>query len=63
MVKNLPGNEGDVRDPSSIPGSGRSPGEGHGSPFQHSCLKNSMDRGTWQATVHSVAQSWTTLSD
>ena len=63
MVKNLPGNEGDVRDPSSIPGSGRSPGEGHGSPLQYSYLKNAMDRGTWQATVHGVANSWTRLSD
>ena len=49
MVKNLPANGGDV---GSIPGSERSPGEGNGSPFQYSCLENSMDRGTWQATVH-----------
>ena len=35
-----------------IPGSGRSPGEGHGSPLQYSCLENSMDRGAWQATAH-----------
>ena len=38
-------------DPGSIPGSGRSPGEGNGNPLQYSCLKNSMDRGDWQATV------------
>ena len=38
-------------DPGSIPGSGRSPGEGNGNPLQYSCLKNSMDRGAWQATV------------
>ena len=63
MVKNLPTNEGDVRDPSSIPGSGRSPGGGHGSPLQFSCLKNSMDRGTWWATVDGIAKSWTRLSE
>ena len=43
-------------DPSSIPGSGRSPGEGHGNPLQYSCLENPMDRGAWQATVHGVAK-------
>ena len=42
-------NAGDL---GSIPGSGRSPGEGHGSLLQYSCLENSMDRGAWQATVH-----------
>ena len=36
----------------SIPGSGRSPGEGNGNPLQYSCLANSMDRGAWQSTVH-----------
>ena len=41
----------------SIPGSGRSPGEGNGYPLQHSCLENSMDRGAWEATVHGVAKS------
>ena len=50
-------------DPSSIPGSGRSPGEGHGNPPQHSCLENPMDRGAWWATVHTVAKSRTWLSD
>ena len=54
MVKNLPAN---ARDTGSIPGSGRSPGEGNGNPFQYSCLENSMDRGTWQATVHGAAES------
>ena len=39
-------------DSGSIPGLGRSPGGGHGNPAQYSCLENSMDRGTWQATVH-----------
>ena len=46
-----------------IPGSGRSPGEGNGNPFQYSCLENSMDRGAWQAIVHGVTKSWTRLSD
>ena len=48
MVKNPPADAGDVRDPSSIPGSGRSPGEGHSNPLQYSCLENSMDRDAWQ---------------
>ena len=43
-------------DPSSIPGSGRPPGEGHGNPLQYSCLENPTDRGAWQATVHGVAK-------
>ena len=43
-------------DPSSIPGSGRSPGEGNGNPLQYSCLENPMDRGAWRATVHGVAR-------
>ena len=46
-------------DPSSIPGSGRSPGEGNGNPVQYSCPENPMDRGAWQATVHGVAKSRT----
>ena len=46
-------------DPGSIPGLGRSPGEGNGNPLQYSCLENSMDRGTWWATVQGVAKSWT----
>ena len=44
-------------DPGSVPELGRSPGEGHGNPLQYSCLKNSMDRGACQATVHKVAES------
>ena len=52
-----------VGDLGSIPGSGRSPGEGNGNPLQYSCLENSMDRGAWWATVHGVAKSWTQLSD
>ena len=51
-------NEGEL---GSSPGSGRSPGGGHGNPFQHSCLENPMDRGTWQATVHGIAKSQTQL--
>ena len=47
----------------SIPGLGRSAGEGNGYPFQYSCLENSMDKGAWQATVHRVAKSQTQLSD
>ena len=43
-------------DPGSIPGSGRSPGEENGNPLQSSCLKNSIDRGAWQAAVHGVAR-------
>ena len=45
-----------------IPGLGRSPGEGNGSPLQYSCLENSMDRGAWQATVHGVTYTLNVLS-
>ena len=45
----------------SIPGSGRSPGEGNGNPLQYSCLENPMDRGAWRAIVHEVAKSQTQL--
>ena len=51
--KNSPANEGDA---SSIPGLGRFPGEGNGSPLQYFCLENPMDRGAWQATVHVVTK-------
>ena len=50
-------------DPGSIPGSGRSPGEGNGNPLQYSCLENPMDPGAWWATIHGVAKSRTRLSD
>ena len=50
-------------DPGSIPGSGRSPGERKDYPLQYSCLKNPMDRGAWQATVHGVAKSRKRLRD
>ena len=53
-------NAGDAVDLGSIPGSGRSPGGGHGNPLQDSCLENPMDRGASQTTVHGVAKSDTT---
>ena len=53
----------DAGDLGSIPGSGRPPGEGNGTPLQFSCLENPMDGGTWRATVHGVANSRTRLSD
>jgi len=49
---------GDARDMDLIPGSGRAPGVGNGNLFQYSCLKNSMDRRAWQATVYEVTKSW-----
>ena len=61
VVKNPPANAGDVRDSSSIPGWGRSPGGGHGNPLHYPCLENPMDRGVWQATPHRVAKSQTRL--
>ena len=59
-VKTSVCNAGDL---GSIPGLGRSPGEGNGSPLQYSCLENPMDGGAWWATVHGVAKSQTRLSD
>ena len=56
MVKNPPANAGDVRDMGLIPGSGRSPENGPGNAFQSSCLENSISRGAWQATVHSITE-------
>ena len=55
VVKKLPANAKDVRDTSSILGSGRSPGGGHGNPLQYSCLENPMDRGAWWTIVHKVS--------
>ena len=52
-----------VGDLGSIPGLGKSPGEGNGNPLQYSCLENPMDGGAWWATVHGVADSRTRLSD
>ena len=60
-LRKLPANAGDIRDVSSTPGSGRSPGGGRGNPLQYSCLENPMDRGDWRAIVHGVAQSHTRL--
>ena len=59
-VKNLPADAGDL---SSVPGSGRSPGEGNGYPLQCFCLENSMDRGAWQAIVHAIVKSQTRLNN
>ena len=61
VVKNPADNAEDLRDVGSIPGSGRSPGGGHGNPLQYSCLENPMDRGAWQATVHRLSKSRTLL--
>ena len=58
LVKNLPANAGDS---GSIPGLGRSPGEGNGDPLQYSCLGSPMDRGSCWATVHGVSKSHTRL--
>ena len=60
VVKNLPANVGDA---GSIPGLGRSPGGGNGSPPQYSCLENSLDRGAWWATVHVITKSQTRRRD
>ena len=61
VIKNLPANAEDIRDVGSVPGSGRSSGGGHGNPLHYSWLENPIDRGAWQATVHSFAKSWTQL--
>ena len=58
-IKHLPA----MRRPGSIPGLGRSPGEGNGNPLQYSCLENPMDRGDWRATVYRVTKGRTLLSD
>ena len=58
-LKNLPASARDIRDVGSIPGLGKSPGEGNGNPFQYSCLENPMDREDWWATVHGVSKSCT----
>ena len=61
--KELPSNAGDLREVSSIPGLGRSPGEGIGNPLQYSCLENPVDRRDWWATVHGVTKGWTDWND
>jgi len=63
VVKSLPANAGDLRDADPIPESGRSPGGGHGNPFQYSCLENLMNRGAWWATVRGFTKSQTGLSE
>ena len=60
VVKNPPASAGEL---GSIPGLGRTPGEGNGNPLQFSCLGNHMDRGAWQITVHGVVKSWAQFSD
>ena len=55
-VKNLSANAGDKTDEGLLPGSGRSPGGGHGNPLQYSCLETPMDTGAWRATVPTVAE-------
>ena len=61
MVKNPLASEGDIRDMGLIPGLERSPGGEDGNPCQYSCLENPMDRGSWWAMVHRVAQNRTQL--
>ena len=63
VVRNPPANAEAREDTGSIPGLGRSPGEGNGNPLQYSCLENPMKRGAWWATVHGVVKSWRRLSD
>ena len=69
MIENFPGGSDskasayNARDPGSIPGSGRSPGEENGNSLQYSCLGNPMDGEAWWATIHGVAKSQTRLSD
>ena len=58
VVKKPPASTRNIKDKGSIPGSGRSPGEGHGNPLQYSCLENPKDRGAWWATVNGVPKSW-----
>ena len=65
VVKNMLANAGYIRDEDSIPGLGRSPGEGNGNPLQYSCLENPMDRGAWWVTVHGIERiryDWSDLA-
>ena len=59
--ENTPASADDIRDAGLITRLGRSPGGGHVSPLQHSCLENPTDRGAWWATIHRVRKSWTRL--
>ena len=63
VIKSLSAKTEDARDLVSISGSGRFPGQGNGNPLQYSSLGNPMDRGSWWATVHEAAKSWTQLRD
>ena len=57
VVKNPQANVGDVREAGSIPGLGRSPGEGNGNSLKYLCLENPVDTGIWLATIHGAAKS------
>ena len=59
VLNNMPADAEDIRDAGSILGLGKSPREENGNPLQYSCLKNPMDRGTWQAIVYRVAKGQT----
>ena len=61
VVKDLPANAGEVRDMSSIPGTGRSPGDWYGNPLSILAWRIPMDRIAWRSTVHRVTKSWTRL--
>ena len=63
VIKNPPANTGHLGDTGSIPGSGRSPGEGNGNPLQYSCLENPMDKGAWRATADKIEKSQTRQKD
>ena len=63
MVKESACNAGDTADVGSVPGSGRSPGEGNGNLLQYSCLENPMDRGAWWAAAHRPTKRLTQLSE
>ena len=63
VVKNPPANAGDTGVLGSVPGLGRTPGEGNGNPLQYSCLENPMDRGAWCAIVYGVIKSRTRLNN
>ena len=60
VIKNPPANAGEA---GSVPGLGRSPGEGNSNPLQYSCLGNPTDRGAWRTTVHGVTKSQTQLNN
>ena len=63
VVKNFPGDAGDIRDASSFPGLGRSPRGGNGNPLQNFCWDKFMDRGVWQATDHGVTKELDMISE